>query len=59
MSAHINGFYAASRYKVIGALITKKASEVTFVDEAIYKKGSVFKYPKYFRAIIGPSLKVI
>ena len=35
----------APRYKVARAHSTKKASEVTFVLEAMYKKGGVFKYP--------------
>ena len=39
----------ASRYKVARPLRIKKSSQVAFVLEAIYKKGSVFKYPKTFQ----------
>ena len=48
----------ASRYKVARALMTKKASEVAFVFEAIYKKGGVFKYPKVFQYDNGSELKM-
>ena len=43
------GIDVASRYKVAGPLRTKKSSEVAFESEAIYKKGSVFKYPRVFQ----------
>ena len=42
----LTGADVASRYKVTRSLRTKKASGVSFVLEAIYKKGGVFKYPK-------------
>ena len=38
-----------SIYKVTRALGTKKASEISFVLEAIYKKGGVFRHPKVFQ----------
>ena len=38
-----------SIYKVTRALGTKKASVISFVLEAIYKKGGVFKHPKVFQ----------
>ena len=47
----------ASRYKVARALRTKKASEVSFVLEAIYKKGGVFKCPKVFQCDNGSKFK--
>ena len=47
----------ASRYKVARALRSKKASEVSFVLEAIYKKGDVFKYPKVFQCDNGSDFK--
>ena len=43
------GINVASRYKVTRPLRTKKSIKVTFVLEAIYKKGGVFKYPKTFQ----------
>ena len=49
----LTGIDAAPRYKVARPLRTKKSSEVAFVLEAIYKKGSVFKYPKTFRCDNG------
>ena len=36
------GVDVASRYKIARPLKTKKASEISFVLEAIYKKGGVF-----------------
>lgn len=36
----------ASRHKVARVLRTSKMSKVTFVFEALYKKGGVFEYPK-------------
>ena len=51
------GIDAASRYKVAIALKTKKSSEVAFVQEAIYKKGGVFKYPKVFQCDNGSEFK--
>ena len=44
------GVDVAWRYKVTRALKNKKASEVAFVLEAIYRKGDVFKYPREFRS---------
>ena len=46
-----------SRYKVARPLKTKKQSEVAFVLEAIYKKGCVFKYPKFFQCDNGSEFK--
>ena len=45
----LTGVDFASRYKAARPLRTKKSSEVAFVLEAIYKKGSVFKYPETFQ----------
>ena len=45
----LTGIDVATRYKVARPLRTKKSSEVAFVLEAIYKKGSVLKYPKVFQ----------
>ena len=45
-----------SRYKVARPLRTKKAYEVAFVLEAIYKKGGVFKYPRTFQCDNGPEI---
>ena len=45
----LTGIDVATRYKVARLLRTKKSSEVAFVLEAIYKKGSVLKYPKVFQ----------
>ena len=39
----LQGVNVASKNKFAKALRTKKASEVSFVLEAIYKKGGVFK----------------
>ena len=47
----------ASRYKVSRPLRTKNSSEVTFVLEAIYKKGGVFKHLKTFQCDNGPEFK--
>ena len=47
----------ASRYKVARALRSKKADEVAFVLEAIYKKGGDFKYPKDFECDNGSEFK--
>ena len=44
----LTGIDVPSRYKLTRTLKTKKSSEVAFVSEVIYKKGSVFKYPKTF-----------
>ena len=38
-------------------LKTKKSSEVVFLFEAIYKKGSVFKYSKVFQCNNGSEFK--
>ena len=54
----LTGINVASRYKVARPLRTKKSSEVAFVLEAIYKKGSVFKYPKIFQCDNGLEFKV-
>ena len=53
----LNGVDAASRYKVARALRNKKADEVAFVLEAIYKKGGDFRYPKIFQSDNGPEFK--
>ena len=37
--------------------MTKKASEISSVLEAIYKKGCVFKYPKAFQCYNGSKFK--
>ena len=37
--------------------MTKKSNEVAFVLEGIYKKGSVFKYPKTFQCDNGSEFK--
>ena len=47
----------ASTYEVARALSTKKGSEVAFVLEAIYKKGSVFKYLKVLLLDNGSKFK--
>ena len=54
----LSGVDVASRYRVANPLTTKKSSEVAFVLEAIYKKGSTFKYPKVFQIDNGSELKV-
>ena len=53
----LTGVDVPSRNKVARALRTKKASEVSFVLEAIYKKGGVFKYPKVFQCDNGSEFK--
>ena len=40
-----------------GLLRPKKSSKVVFVLEAIYKKDSVFKYPKVFQCDKGAKFK--
>ena len=53
------GVDVASRYKVVKALKTKKASEVAYLLKAIYKKREVcFNTQRYFIVIMGLSLKV-
>ena len=47
----------ASRYKVARPLGTKKSSEVALELKAIYKKGSLFKYPKIFKCDNGSEFK--
>ena len=47
----------ASRYKVARPLRTKKSSQITFVLEAIHKKGGMFKYPKMFQCDNGSKFK--
>ena len=49
----LTGIDIASRYKVARALRNKKADEVAFVLEAVYKKGGDFKYPKIFQSDNG------
>ena len=44
----LTGVDVASRYKVARALRNKKAADVAFILEAVYKKGGDFKYPKKF-----------
>ena len=46
-----------SKYKVARPLKTKKSSEVAFLLEATYKKGSVVKYPKEFQCDNGSEFK--
>ena len=53
----LTGVAVASRYKVTKALKTKKASEVPFVLEGVYKKGGVFQYPKVFQCGHGSEFK--
>ena len=53
----LTGVDVASRYKVPRPLRIKKLSKITFVLEAIYKKGGVFKYPKVFQCDNGPEFK--
>ena len=53
----LTGIDVPSRYKVARPLKTKKSSDVTFVLEAIYKKGGVFKYPKVFQCDNGSEFK--
>ena len=53
----LTGIDVASRYKVARPLKTKKSSEVSFVLEAIDKKGEVLKYPKAFQCDNGPEFK--
>ena len=53
----LTGIDVASRYKVARALRSKKADEVAFVLEAVYKKGVNFKYPKIFQCDNGPEIK--
>ena len=49
----LTGIDVASRYKVARPPKTKKSSEFVFLLEAIYKKDSVFKYPKVFQSDNG------
>ena len=53
----LTGVNVTSRYTVSRALRTKKASEVVFVLEVIYKKGCVFKYPNVFQCDNGSEFK--
>ena len=53
----LTGVDVASRYKVARALQSKKADEVEFVLDAIYKKGGDFKYPKIFQCDNGSEFK--
>ena len=53
----LTGFDVALRYKVLRALRTKKASEVTFVLKEIYKKGGEFKYAMVFQCDSGSESK--
>ena len=46
----LTGIDVASRYKVARVLRTKNSNELAFVlEEAIYKKGGMLKYPKVFQ----------
>ena len=49
----LTGIDVASRYKIARSIKTRKSSEVAFVLEAIYKKDSVFEYPKTFQCDNG------
>ena len=53
----LTGVDVASRYKVARPLRTKNSSEVAFKLEAIYKKGSVFKYSRVFQCDNGSEFK--
>ena len=53
----LTGIDVASSYKVARALRNKKADEVAFVFEAVYKKGGDFKYPKIFQCDNGSEFK--
>ena len=53
----LTGIDVASRYKVARALQNKKADEVAFVLEAVYKKDGDFKYPKIFQCDNGSEFK--
>ena len=53
----LTGTDIASRYKVARALRNKKADEVAFVLESVYKKGVDFKYPKIFQCDNGSEFK--
>ena len=53
----LTGVDVASRHKVARPLRPKKSSEVAFVLEAIYKKGSIFKYPKVFQCGNGSEFR--
>ena len=53
----LTGIDVASRYKVARALRSKKADELAFVLEAVYKKGGHFKYPKIFQCNNGSEFK--
>ena len=53
----LTGVDVASRYKVARALRTKKANDVAFVLEAIYKKGGVFNYRRVFQCDNGSEFK--
>ena len=53
----LRGVDVASKYKVARVLESKKASKVTFVLEAIYKRGCGFKSPKVFQFDNGPEFK--
>ena len=53
----LTGINVALTYKVARSLRTKNSNEVAFVLEAIYKKGSVVKYPKTFQCNNGSEFK--
>ena len=53
----LTGIDVASRCKVARPLRTRKSSEVAFVLEVIFKKGSVFTYPKAFQCDNGSEFK--
>ena len=50
----LTGVDIVLKFNISRTLCAKKASEV-----AIYKKGGVFKYPKYFSVLMGPNLRPI
>ena len=53
----LTGIDVVSRYNVARSLKTKISSKVAFVLGAIYKKGSIFKYPKLFQCDNGSEFK--
>ena len=53
----LRGIDFSRRYKVSRPFRTKNSNEIAFVLEAIYKKGSVFKYPRTFQCDNGSEFK--
>ena len=51
----LTGIDVASRYKVARALRNKKADEVAFVLEAVYKKVVISNIQKSFSVTVAPS----